>query len=536
MMLKRPQVYRGLTFASILIYMLAFVDVPLFFDEAAFRRYNGRAFIDGFLQMNFFPQCDAATASAWLLRPAHLFFSWVDSWPAWAGVRSIPLVTYLLLVGSIFLVIPKTPQGNWARWLVLSGFVGLSGVGFVLFRPEFVAALQVAMCALTWWLAGKPALRWPLLTVVVVAHLGITMLSLFVHMQGLVVLPLSFVACMRLLRRQPFVAALVTVLMVLMAFQSMQQFVFRCPGDPSMEAVMAETHGVIYSRSIADLSWPERAVQRVRDYTKLFMFWNEPRYSVPVPGVPGAGRLINPLIGLTVALNLAALVAGILWVSRKLWRDYRAELSWKRLRPLLRALAVDGRALWAMAALILLFYSFYEQGGMFYRGYFRNLLTALLLAIGVAYLPPSRLVKGWVVMVVVTSLLSAIVVWSFIRPPLHKGFESYYVSLQRDWPAFDARVNKLAAKCGITADAEHVVVDVATYRALRDHPRPVDYNYVWYFDYLKTSTMPERNPREWLRYYRQYSKSGYVVLCRSLDSAPLPAQHRDGELCCHSFK
>src|SRR5262245_16625568 len=92
-------------FLIIAAYVLAWLDTPIFFDEAAFRRYSGRAFIDGFLRFNFFPQCLTPKAIPLLFMPASMVFSWMDSWPNWTGVRALPAASIAGLIVSAFLVI-----------------------------------------------------------------------------------------------------------------------------------------------------------------------------------------------------------------------------------------------------------------------------------------------------------------------------------------------------------------------------------------------------------------------------------------------
>jgi hypothetical protein len=164
-------------------------------------------------------------------------------------------------------------------------------------------------------------------------------------------------------------------------------------------------------------------------------------------------------------------------------------------------------------------------------------LASLLLAVAASYLIQKhwRVPVGiWSALLTTLTLASTLAAWTFAVPQLATGYESEYVSLNRDWPQFNRRVQALASDCGIKPSDRHVVMDVATYNAMRENPLPIDYNYVWYREYLEGHPT-KRSPEQWLAYYKQYSSSGFVVLCRTVDLAPMAVQHRDGEICCSGF-
>ncbi len=524
--------------ATILFYLLAFINIPIFYDEAAFRRSSGRALIDGFSQFMVFPDCLTPKAVGWMFIPGHALFSWLDGELGWNGVRLLPLATMLILVGAVAALVRSTAPRNWT-WSILlfaGGFVGLAGTGMVLSRAEFVITLHVALCVVTWLVARKSP-SWPIVAIVLVLHLVALNLSLFVHLQSLILVPFSILTCAYLLRRSKPLMCLVVLVMLAMSAAAIPHQSFSCPEDPALEQTVARTHGVVLSSQLSDVSVVEQVAARLWLFVRQFPFQAQEAFSIPAPPVPGAVAAMAALpIGIVVAANFLVLVgaAGVMTVM--LLRHYFPLLMRRDWRQIGGAF-FDGRVLWTAAALAVLVYSASDLGGLFYRAHFRNLLTAAVLAMGVCNLVDLRLIRWSRILAMlagVTSLGSAAVAWVFIAPQLAAGYESYYVSVVRDWPAYDQRVRDVAAQCGIGPADEHVVVDVATYQAMRENPRPLDFNYVWYRESLEGNAKA-RTESEWAEFYRKYSESGYVVMCRTLTFAPMSVSGGDGELCCGRF-
>ena len=523
---------------AIAAYLLAFHDVPIFYDEAAFRRVNGRALIDGFVQFAVFPECLTPKAVGWVFVPAHALLSWLDGRFGWSGVRLFPTLFALTLVGVTAAMLATMTPKRWV-WAVLvfsGGFVGLAGTSMVMSRPEAITTLHVALCILT-WLVGRKMPAWPIVALVVGLHLVALNLSLFVHQQALVVAPFSLLSCGYLLRHNKRALALVGVGMVVMLVAAVPQQSFSCPEDPALEQLVARTHGVVLSNQLADQPLVMQAASRLWLFIRQFPFLAQEAFSIPVPQVPEAVAIAATIpVGMVVTLNLLVLVAAATIMTVVMLRENVPRLIRRDWRAV-GAVFFDGRAIWTAAALAVLAYSAYDLGGLFYRAYFRNLLTVLVLAIGVAGLVetrPLRWMKALAVLSGVTCVGSMFIAWQFLAPQLAAGYQSYYVSLVRDWPAFDQRVRDVAAQCAIGPADEHVVVDMATYQAMRQSPRPLDFNYVWYREYLE-GTVQTRSESEWKDFYRQYSASGYVVMCRTLTYAPMSVQAQDGELCCAHF-
>lgn len=524
--------------ATIFLYLLAFINIPIFYDEAAFRRSNGRALIDGFSQFMVFPDCRTPKAVSWLFIPAHALFSWLDGQMGWNGVRLLPLATMSILVGAVAALVRSTVPRNWI-WSILllaGGFVGLAGTGMVLSRAEFVTTLHVALCVTTWLVARKSR-SWQVVAIVLVLHLVALNLSLFVHPQSQLLIPFSILTCAYLLRRSKPLMWLVVCVVLAMSAAAIPHQGFYCPEDPALEQTIARSHGVVLSSRFADVSVVEQVASRLWLFVRQFPFQAKEAFSIPAPPIPGAVAAVAALpIGIVVAANFLILIgaAGVMTVT--LLQHYFPLLMRKDWHQIAGAF-FDGRVLWTGAALAVLVYSAYDLGGMFYRAHFRNLLTVVVLAIGVCYLVDQRMIRWSRILAVlsgVTSLGSAIIAWTFIVPQLAAGYESYYVSVVRDWPAHDKRVRDVAAQCGIGPTDEHVVVDVATYQAMRENPRPLDFNYVWYRESLEGNAKT-RTKSQWAEFYRKYSDSGYIVMCRTLTFAPMSVSGGDGQLCCGRF-
>lgn len=527
----------------IALYCFAWVYTPLFYDEASLRRRAGRAFIDGFLWYAVFPDCKIPTPVPLSLMPANAVFSWIDSWPYWFGVRFLPIAgTLAAVAATIAVTLSGAAKSNLANRLIPSllicgGFVGLSGVGLVLSRAEFVASAHLAACLLTWVVAKREP-RLGTAIALAAGHLAILTLSLFIHVQGMLIVPISVVTLIALLRRWP---ALMWSMLIVIAAACVQTWIFQqfnCPDAPQIEALIARTQGsILPDGGRQPIGLAEDLFRRIGLFLNQFPFQSQEAYSIPTPPVPSAVAAVGRIpVWVAVGTNFLLVLFLVLAAAIQLAREY-VPAALKSPRSLFMRAINDGRVLWLGAAVIFLSYSFFDVGVLFYRAHYRNFLASLLIATAATYLMQRRcrVVLGvWSAILASLTVASTIVALMFAAPQLAAGYESVYVSLVRDWPQFNQRIQSLAAKCGIRPGDEHVVVDVATYNAMRENPRPIDYNYVWYAEFLDGHPV-SRTEEQWLDFYGKYSSSGFVVLCRTVALAPMHVQYKDGEICCSGF-
>lgn len=524
-----------LILASIALYMLAWIDVPLFYDEVAFRMASGRGFLEGFVKQNYFAQCRAELPTQPLFLPVHYFYSWWDEAWGWAGLRTVPLLALTALVSSML----YRQRLALLPVMVLSGaFIGVTGLGFILSRPEYLLLLHAAAIIATWRVAQRPQPSLALVLGVLTVHGAVVCFSLFAHMQGLLLMPLSFLACLQLLRGRKILGVVAALFLVVTAFHGLAQAKFFCPEDPVLEQALNHTQGNGYGRYESD-NFLIKTAKRAWRFERTFLFRANPEiYSQPIPST-AAARLVNPLILALVTLNGIALVAATGAVALRLWRTHGSALRRRAWRLLLNDLLAQGMVLWFAAALLLLFYSWYDVAGSFYRAHARHLLTVVLLVLFCLHMPApkrTRLWLAWGWLAVVTCIASTIAAWVWVAPPLANGHAGVGVPRTIDARARDETVRALAKRCGIAPDASRVVVDDATYTALRTHHRPISYLYIWFGEELKPSGMTAKSTKAFERYITNLDPSGYVVRCRLLEPYGLQPQLRDGEFCCKKYR
>lgn len=517
--------------ALIALYLLAWYHVPLFFDEVAFRISAGRGFIDGFNKLNLFAQCEATPSTPYLLFPAQYFFSWVDIAFGWTGIRTVPIISIFLLA---FLAL-RGPPNRIAALILCGGFIGISGLGAVISRSEYLTYLHAAAILGTWMLARHHLSRGAIVAIVVV-HLAVVSLALFAHMQGLLLMPLSFLACMTLLRQEKLLAVITSILLTIFVTQAIAFHEFRCEEDPALAQALSTTQGNGYAR-IESANIFVRYVKRAWRFENQFWFRQDPAAQyTPIPPT-GAAAFLNIPIMLLVSLNGLLLVASTLVVARDLMRDY-LPLNKRSWRPLLNELVVQGRVLWLAASFILIFYSLYDVAGLFYRAHFRNVLTVVLVVLALVHAPSLPRLRwlspvGWLAFTL--CLASTVVAWLMIYPPLAKGYEGVGVSLQSETPAREEEIRSFAQVCGFADDTPRIIVDDATYSALREHKRPIGFNYVWAAAALKPEGIQSLKPEDLKPYLLAVKPSGYVVRCSVLKPWGLIPQRRQGDLCCRRY-
>lgn len=527
--------------AIVAIYLLAFREVPIYYDEVSMRRYFGRGWIDGFLSTNIFPVCDDILVTPWLFIPPHMLFSWVDGWLNWHGIRSITIGAHVIFAATAMLGLYRAApaSGRLAAWSVAGAYIGVAGASYVFWRNEFIMILYAALCLATWFALKRGTLTGWLRAALLCAHLGMLWLATFTHLQGILLAPVSFVLCMLLVKPRPVWAIPVTLFIMATTLQSIHYYTFECKNDPALEQAIRTTNGAVRVSTEKDDVLPVVLARRAVHYTQQFWIGNHAAKGIPLPEpANNTGRVLNVLNSVVVAFTAMAMLVAMGICSLHLWRTHRPTLSLALWRSTLNALAADGRAIWLLAALIWLAYCLQDVGATFYRSHFRHALGILLLAIALAHATrpwQQRFLSGWAWLCVGACATSAAFAWWQLAPKLAAGFEGHFVSMQRDWSDFNKRTRALALRCELTSDTPRLMVDNATYRALWEYPRVIDYYYGRYHRVLKQEPQPQ-TPAAWLRDYAQLRSPGYVTLCRAQQFIPLPVDHRDGEICCYKFK
>lgn len=513
-----------LAFIAIAVYLAGWLALPLYPDEVALRFVSARALTDGFSTPGLFPICaDNLRTVPSLLRPAALLFGGFDQWFGWAGLRTLPLLLLLAISG---LLLARSIKGPGAL-LLCGAFIGISGASLMMLRPEWFALLQLFACMATFGIASRA--HTPIVAAsITVLHVLAVSISLLVHPQGLLLLPLSVLSLARLYRHA-LPAFLLLSLLGLMAWQSWGLWQFRCDADPTLRSMVVK-----HQSSVIPLLDPQEPLARTYERTKRYLRhatyqrdkW-DPDY------LPRATHWLQratlPVIMGLVALNILAVALLLAVGLRQLWNNHaKAPLRWPAWRD-------DPWSLITGSAVLLIAYAVIDIGGTFYRALFTNFMAAMLLTYSYPHITQRRFQQalGWLgVVAFVACLGSAMLNTRYVMPALHNGFSGMSTPVNSDWNAIARDVATLKQKCNVRDGQRGIVADDVTYQALRHHPGLMDFIYLFTDEMILRARYDEATPAERRAKVRASGASAVVVRCRSLEQFKLPQTARSGELCC----
>lgn len=462
-----------LVLGSITVYLAQWLQLPLYPDEVAMRLYAERAFTDGLVQYKLYPQCAAdAQAIPLTLVPAAYTLGLLDFIPAWQGVRLLPMLALgaLVIASGAWIrdLCRRQRMAPWPLAWLCAAFIGVSGGGLVLSRPEVFVLLQLALIVVT--LSRRRPLTRMQTIGLAVAQLLATTLCLATHMVGLLLVPLSVIALLRLLKAQPRTLALCLVALACIVLQALPYWQFSCRADPPLAHAYEAYEGAPLSFS-APKTGLARFIQRVKLYPQHFRYKQQfnPGYLPPVE--TPATRALNIPIYATALASLFAIFCAAALSTAGVMRSHAGRLRTGQWRALYASLRDDDRVVFAGAALTVTALFAFDLSSNFYRVFFLQLVIAILLAFAAARLRPS-LARIIGIGMLLLCLASALANSFTLVPPFRQGFEGTGTRLQTDWPAVARDVATLAPRCGITPASRNLIVDDLTYAALRTTRTP----------------------------------------------------------------
>lgn len=521
--------FMALAIGAIAVYLSSFFGLSLYPDEAALRFASARADVDGWTTYGLFAACVSNIKTIpMLLRPGAMALSLFDAHAGWDYVRTLPVL--MLVVLAAITAWHSNPGKQ--RLLICGAFIGVTGGGLILLRPEWMAMLQILACMLCFAAATRKP---PLILVLglTLLHLFTISLSLAVHPQGLLLVPLSLLSMLRLLHGRPILALAVAAIILTASWQNLKLYHFTCTEQPQFETMIAANQGSA-TPLVEPNGWIKRTGTRIARYAKHAAykeFFNPPY----LPAITGPVQALNVPIIAVIAANSIGLFLCLALGVRTLWRRYLPMLRTTPLKQLWYQLLWDPWILATGSALVLVFYALYDVTGTFYRAFFIHFLTVMLLAFAAPLVPYRRVqrVLGWLaVLGFLTCIGSTLINSQRIAPVMREGFSGTGSALTTDWDSIARDVSTLKQRCAIRDGSPRIAADELSYQALRSNPHLVHLVYVYVDEVIQRAQFDTATPAQRLAKLRAIKPAGVIAKCSNFELFQLPHTARRGQLCC----
>lgn len=538
---ERLSIHARLLIAAISValagyYLSAWMHMPIYPDETATRLQSFRAIADHGLRYVAFPYCAGSSPTPIPMLPFAYLLGALDSFAGWSFVRVIPLVSLLAVFAAAVLAIQRHAANHMVLLLPLA-FVGVTGSGLIMMRPECFLALQGAAIFAGYWLIRNQ--RNNLLDASwIVGTTFVSLLSIYTHPQGIILFPISLTMTVWLVvksasRTVQALGCLAILWTAVGSFTMVPIFSPACSEHP------------VFQKTLYDLSifgpkaWPEFSsslspwIEKFQKHTDNFLF-KEDYIAGYLPAFSHAHvlslRWLNTSISVAVGLNLALTLIVIGWASIKSVR-----ILFQSEDPIgvrLASFFAAGSTFLAIGASAMFALLLVDHYTLFYRSHCVHMALVLINVVALSSLKlrwHASLVPLYC-FAIALCLQSTVTTFKYIDSMFLRGWQGPSLSLSTDWNAVSAKVSRLTKTCGIAKSQERIVIDDLTYTALREHTHLLPLSYMWVEQsVIEPGTQPMSPVRR--------LGTALLVRCQANFGPNIPeGVIRDGDLCCANFE
>jgi hypothetical protein len=517
-----------------LVALTAWHFIPIYPDEIAFRMQAGRYIQDQGVAYGFYPLCasNVKDIPLFFVIPAWIM-SWLDLALSPVEMRIFPFAAILTAMCLAILYAVKGVNPN-AAVVVTTSLIGVAGSGLTLARAEYVQTLNIVCCLLTFQslqsLSQQSTVRYGLLALL----LSSSVMSLFAHIQGLLFVPLTLYLAHLLvypILGNRLAGLLVVVSLILMAQTTISFHHSSCMGYPDIEHFWARM--TLNGSDLQSISVTDWVQAKFSKYLSSFRY--ESNYVINyLPGITGGDgwqeslrSILNEANEVVLVMNFVLCLCATIGASIFLVSRYAA--MYRRRANGETVGLIQGQAL-VLFAVPILFLFFYDSAQNFYRSFFLNLLTAILVALWFSRIALTRvrtvtnLYFSLCGILVFTSM--AVNVFQFSKQ-LYEGYEGPSISLSRDWDGIARDVKALATDCCMDLSKGRIVLDDMTYDSLKSYPLVYPVTYLHLSVNILKSTMAEVLDKVRPNYA--------IARCDALRGASITFQKSRNQLCCTNF-
>lgn len=527
--------------AVVALYMGVWLKMPLYPDEIAYRVGKARLTYDHGIQYGFYPSClSSIIPISIFFYPAAYFYEILDNLPLFISARIIPYISLIICL-CFYVKIISNQRWPGAASLILLGFLGVSGSGLILSRPEGILLIQPAICLFAYiFLCIKPVnaiLRYLIILVLIF----LSSLTFYIHMESLIFLPITLLPLLIYLAKKNnlydrSIGVLSVILILIMGGYGLIQNIkinWSCKEESGISnylSSMTLTH-LLTNDSIFEI-FKYKAFW-FSDYIEKFLF--EKVYTIGyLPGViPITGwnnylvHVLNITISVLLIANITLAIAITFYGGFKFFtgltkRYQEKDSSLLSLNPSeYLFLFLTGLGLFALLL--------DDMSAAFYRAFFLNLELALLNSLALSFLNLKRTdVFKWVGVVLFPVILCGTFssFW-FFSPFFSAKNVGPNINIMIDWSKIKKRVETLEYLIGVKDSSSRIIVDDMTYEALKKHADVLPITYLG----LSAMLSGAKGPTQVRDFIMNIHPTAFVVRCSSLDGTGFIPQFRDDGLC-----
>ncbi len=511
---------------------LIWVETPIYSDEFSFRIQFGRYIQDHGVASGLFSLCLSSLRAipALFAVPAWLF-SWMDLSLTSPQIRIVPIcfVIGCAILAASYAVRQANP---FASLWILAAMIGIAGSSLVFARFEFAMYFNIFFGLWALHLISQENRNRLLRYGVAVALIFSLLVSLYVHPQGIIFLPLTAFLSYRLVVDKGINIGLISAwaaVFGIIAYTSSSFHSLSCTQYPVIEKFFGNM--VFQPAEVSKIGLWKFLVTKLDNYANVFVY--TPIFQAEyLPGIKPDDlknslllqslNFVIPLIIFAIAL-LNIIAAGFLGVVG-------LRVVWKKEKTIC-GFSYDVVITYLLISLPVAVLFIYDARQYFYREAVIHFLFTLSLVILFSNLRLERfkkLSKGIGVFIVAVALLSlGANILSFYEPLKH--YEGPGVSIFRDNDLMRATIERATKLCKIDVTAGNAVMDDLTYDYVKA------YEYVYPITYLGLQRgIAMLSVQDVLGVL----KPNYAMArCRDMKATGIgwPPDQNLGELCCTRF-
>jgi hypothetical protein len=518
----------------------AWYFTPIYPDEITFRLQLARYIPDQGMVHGLYALCRSNIKDtpllfvipAWVLSRLDLALSPVE-------MRILPFAT---VSAAVCLAIWYAIRGGTSSAAVMAttAFIGVAGSGLILVRYEYMQELNVVCCLTAFHLLTSVSQRHTLRYGIFALLLISSLLSVYAHVQGLLLLPLTFYLAYHIVRPAlgTLRAALLTIMLLLFMAQTAIGFHHStCVGYPDIEQFWArmtfDPSQLGEGESINLIEWV-----KVKSHRFFLSFQYKGSYAINyLPGIRGVGgwrqiglgvlnQGIQIILLVNLLLSISVAVGGSIFAAVRYATQHPSCFPWQTAR-----LGHTQAFALVLLSLPVIFLFFYDSAQNFYRSFFLNFLMAILLTL---FFSRISLVRTQTMAALYFSLCGAVViaslavnVWWF-TDKLQAGYEGPSISFSRDWNAISRDVKALAEDCDMDLSMGGIILDDMTYDSLKSYPLLYPATYMALSASIIDSTMADVMSK---------IRPNYAIArCDTFRGMSIGFEKSKSQLCCANFR
>lgn len=523
-------------FVFCLLSLLAWSSMPIYPDEVAFRIQAGRYIQDNGLIYGLYSFCQSNFKSTPFLfsLPAY-FLSFLDLSLSLIQFRIIQFFVIILIIGTLLLCSSKFYKHEHffvPSLLIVAIFIGVSGSGLVLARHELFVEINILICLLSFIFIKSDIKNGYLAHAIFILLIFFSLTSVYVHLQGLLWVPLSFLLCYKLIRSY-YKNYLPKIIIVFLLFITVVYGItfnkFSCD----------EAAGIVnFVKSMAlnpyDISLNNIFINGIINYSSSFTF--KSGYAINyLPNYPYFDLFNNPLIyylNILIAFISSFNLIVVFLIALSIFLLFILSLKKYSIKDCL--FHNDVSLIFLLIAPVIFLFC-YDAAHNFYRNFLINFVSSIgifLIALRIKNNMYCKIISLYSFLCLFVSICSFVVNLNFFYAAINFNprYEGPSISLARYNSEAEKNVSNLIAACKINLTKGGLILDDLTYNYLKSATRVLPITYLALQSDLVG--VDRSNSAKITSANYAVARCGLISEIYKLD---IPPEHRSGDLCCHNF-